>query len=306
VEEIKIHQFAEKLEVQGYAARTIEDYVARMGQFVDYLREHEGLSSFNEVGARHLQAYQTHVQFSRVNKGRHLSNEGVNARLVVLKTFYRIMHREGLVPRDLSQSIALPRLHRQLPRHVPSEEDMRKLLAAPDTTHPLGLRDRTILEVLYATAIRSHELRRLELEDWDSAANTLFITGKGGKQRLVPVGAWVSPWLREYQERSRPVFVSTPTRLLFPGKTGVKMARAVLARLVRAYAEKAQIKPVTAHSIRHACATHLLHNGADIRYVQELLGHSSLGTTQVYTRVDIAHLKDAHRRFHPREHDDDV
>ena len=133
------------------------------------------------------------------------------------------------------------------------------------------------------------------------AENRLFITGKGAKDRIVPVGAWVAPYLQGYLEKARPLLVREPTELLFVSRNGRMLKRNSLWRIVDAYARKATIPRLMPHSLRHACATHLLHNGADIRIVQELLGHSSLASTQIYTRVEISLLHKAHSRCHPRE-----
>jgi len=298
---IRLHQFAEKLEVAGYSRRCIEDYPKVVAHFLAYLDEHEAVRSLDHVTAEHVKAYQTHVQFGLLKEGKPLSTGGVCTRLTALKTFFRLMHREGLLPEDLSRFVVLPRYRKHLPRNVPSQEQMRALLAAADRSTPLGVRDRAILELLYATGLRSEELRGLQVEDWDSEANTLLVHGKGSKERVVPLGAWVVPYLHRYIERARSLLAPSPRGLLFVSKRGRKIARANLAQMVRRYVRKAGLAGVTVHTLRHACATHLLENGADIRYIQELLGHADLSATQIYTRVDISSLKQAHQRFHPRE-----
>jgi integrase/recombinase XerD len=303
MEEIKLHQFAEKLELAGYSKRCVEEYPRIVGLFLEYLDEKETVRTLAEVTPEHLKAYQTWVQFGHLKAGKPLMSGGVCTRLTALKTFYRLMHREGLIERDLSGHIVLPKHRRHLPRNVPSQEEMRTLLASADNETPLGIRDRAMFELLYATGIRSEELRGLSLGDWDNAANTLFITGKGSKDRVVPVGEWVIAYLLRYLEKSRPLLVSSPSELLFVSKSGRKLARANLAKLVRRYVAKAGLHGITVHTLRHACATHLLENGADIRYIQELLGHSDLSATQIYTKVDIGLLKQAHRQYHPRERD---
>jgi len=303
LEQIKLHQFAEKLEMAGYAKRTVADYLASMRQFALYLDEKEDAGRWNEVTEQHLKAYQAYIQFGKRAKGKPLSAKTVAGRLGALKVFYRIMHKEKLLPQDLGESIRLPIARKRLPRHVPSQEDTLKLLNAAEPYTTLTIRDRAMLELLYATAIRSEELRTITIDDYDTAENRLFIRGKGSKDRIVPVGAWVTPYIEAYLEKSRPKLVRShkPTTLMFLTNHGNKLARNELWYIVRKYAAKAGIAPVMPHAIRHACATHLLHNGADIRIVQELLGHSSLASTQIYTRVDITQLHRAHARFHPRE-----
>jgi integrase/recombinase XerD len=305
VERIRLHQFAEKLTLAGYSRRCCEDYPRVVGHFFDYLDEHESVELLEQVSEEHIKAYQTHVQFAHLNKGKPLSVGGVCTRLTPLKTFLRVMHREGLMVEELSRFVVLPRHRRHLPRNVPTQEQMRKLLAQADSHTPLGLRDRAILETLYATGLRSEELRGLEVDDWDRQSNTLLVHGKGSKERVVPLGRWVRPYLRRYLEKARPTLAGYPQGLLFVSKSGRHIARSNLAQLVRRYVKKAGLVGVTVHSLRHACATHLLENGADIRYIQELLGHADLSATQIYTRVDIRSLKAAHHRFHPREREVD-
>ena len=310
MDRVRLHQFSEKLELAGYSRRCCEDYPRVVGHFFDYLDEHEDVELLEQVTAEHLKAYQTHVQFAHLHKDRPLSVGGVCTRLTPLKTFLRLMHREGLMSQDLSRFVVLPRHRRHLPRSIPTKEQMRTLLASADATTPLGLRDRAILETLYATGLRSEELRALEVDDWDQESNSLLVHGKGSKERVVPLGGWVRPYLHRYLEKGRPLLVGSPQgggpQGLFVSKSGRHIARANLAQMVRRYVKKAGLAAgITVHSLRHACATHLLENGADIRYIQELLGHADLSATQIYTRVDITSLKAAHHRYHPREQEAD-
>jgi integrase/recombinase XerD len=283
----------------------VEDYRRVVRHFFQYLDEQEHVSSLDEATPEHIRAYQTHVQFAHLNRGKPLSTGGVCTRLTPLKTFLRVMHREGLLAADLSAHVVLPRYRKHLPRNVPTQEQMRTLLAAADEETLLGIRNRAILELGYATGVRSEELRELNVEDWDSTANTLLVHGKGDKDRMVPLGGWVVPYLKRYLEKSRPYLASSPRGLLFVSKSGRPIHRANLAQMVRRYVKKAALHGITVHSLRHACATHLLQNGADIRYIQELLGHADLSATQIYTKVDIGLLKKAHSQYHPRERDGD-
>jgi site-specific recombinase XerD len=298
---LKMEQFREKLALAGYLPRTIEDYLSDMRFFARFLDERESVRRFEDVTVEHLKAYQAWAQFEKINKGKTLSTKRVSCRLGALKTFYRIMHREGLLPAGLGESIRLPMARKHLPRHVPSEQQVRQLLEAAEPCTALSIRDRAILELLYATGIRSEELRTIKLDDYDMAENRLFITGKGAKDRIVPVGAWVAPYMQNYLEKSRPILQRAPTDLLFLSRNGRKLNRNSLWRIVDVHAQKAGLPKIMPHSLRHACATHLLHNGADIRIVQELLGHGSLSSTQIYTKVEIRQLHKAHSRCHPRE-----
>jgi integrase/recombinase XerD len=306
MEDIKIHQFAEKMELAGFSRRIIEEYPSRLRLFMRYLEEHEQLRTWDEVTAMHINAYHTYLQFTKRKNGSYLTPGGICSRLKPIKAFYRIMYEERLMGQDLSVHVTLPKQRRQLPRHVPNQEEMKKLLSSVVGDDPLSVRDRAMLELLYATGIRSLELRMLKVGDWDASGNTLFITGKGSKDRVVPVGKWVKPYLYEYLTASRLKLCNDSQGLLFVSKNGRMIARANLAWLVRKYARKAGLEHINVHSLRHACATHLLENGADVRYIQELLGHSLLSTTQIYTKVDIGTLKRAHERFHPRQRETDA
>jgi integrase/recombinase XerD len=312
MDEIKLHQFAEKLELLHYSKRVVADYPATVRQFFEYLDEKESVERISDVRPEHITAYQTYLQFGKTGKGRRLSAKSIASRLGALKAFYRVMHREGLITTDLSEEIQLPVVRRHLPRHVPSAEEVRRILEAADVSTPLdnrpvnvlSIRDRAMLEFMYATAIRSEELRTIKLDDYDMAEHRVFIHGKGSKDRIVPVGPWVAPYVSRYLEESRPKLLRPSCEergILFISKNGLPLNRNALWYMVQRYAKKAGAAHIMPHAFRHACATHLLHNGADIRIVQELLGHRSLASTQIYTKVDIHHLQQAHGKFHPRE-----
>jgi integrase/recombinase XerD len=211
------------------------------------------------------------------------------------------MHQEGLLAHDLSPVIITPKRHMQLPRHVPASGAITSLLNAVDGKDSISRRDRCILELFYATGIRSQELRTITVDDYNCTEGTLLIHGKGSKDRIVPVGWWMVTFLDEYLQYVRPLLVRTKTDLMFISKGGSALQRNVVGYIVTKYAKKAGLDTITPHTLRHACATHLLQNGADIRYVQELLGHAYLSSTQIYTKVDISYLKKAHAQYHPRE-----
>ncbi len=304
MEKIKIHQFAEKLELRGYAKRTIIEYCDYVRRFLRYLDENESVRTLDDVLPNHISAWHSHLRFAALKNGSYMSNGTVRTRLIALKMFYRIMHDEKLVAQDYAALVVLPKEVKSLPRHVPTESQMTTLLESVRPVSPLTIRDRCILELLYATGIRNEELRTLTMGSVDLTEKTLFIKGKGSKDRIVPVGEWVIPYLREYLVKARPLLISSrnPTDILFVSKTGRRLLGRALSWLVGHYSKKAGISVrITPHGLRHACATHLLAHGADIRYVQELLGHERLTTTQIYTKIDISLLKKAHTAFHPRE-----
>jgi site-specific recombinase XerD len=320
MDDIKLHQFAEKLDLLGYSKRSITEYPMYVGYFLRYLETNEGLSSLDELTPQHITAYHTHLRFGSKENGRVLSSRTVSMRLIVLKTFFRVMHAEKLLKIDYSAFITPATPPRTPPAYVPSEKEMACLLDAIRPDCPLSIRDRALFELLYATGIRNEELRTLTLDRLDLAGRTLRVKGKGGKERIVPIGEWVVPYLTEYLHAVRPKLTSTSrgnlastkltstrlsagSNLLFVSKNGRALSKNSLAYLLRRYAAKAGLPEsgMHPHILRHACATHLLRAGADIRYVQELLGHASLNSTQIYTKVEISFLQKAHRKYHPRE-----
>ena len=185
-----------------------------------------------------------------------------------------------------------------------SKKEILKILNQPDPDNVLGLRDKAILELLYSTGIRNQELRNLCIYDIDIANNYLRVTrGKGKKDRVIPLGEIAATYVEEYLNHSRPKLLNKKeTNILFLTKHGRAMKNNGLIETIKKYAVKAKLeKHITPHSFRHTCATHLLKNNASLRHIQELLGHASIESTQIYTRVDISDLKRAHKRYHPRE-----
>ncbi len=304
MEKILLHQFAEKLELAGFSGRTLRDYPIVVGLFFRYLQEKENVNRITDVTPEHITGYHTYLQYATFKCGRHLSVKTIRTRLGVLKTFYQLMYKEKLIGQDYSHLIVLPKYHKHLPRNIPTQQQFISLIASVEPTSPLRIRDRAILEVLYATGIRNQELRTLIVDNYDRIEQTLFVTGKGSKDRVVPIGSWVVPYLMEYLEAVRPKLLREPTPILFLTRNGRQFTQDNIGDMIRRYAEKMDMGHITPHMFRHAVATHLLKNGADIRYVQELLGHKDLSSTQLYTHLDISSLKEAHRRYHPRERDD--
>ena len=304
MEEIVLHQFAEKLELLGYSKRCIKDYPGYVRLFFAYLEEKENIRTIAEIKPEHITAYHTHLQYNKRDSGVYLSTATVRSRLQVVKTFFTVMHQEGKLSQDIAGFIKLPRTKHSLPKHVPTEKEMKLLLDSILPGDPITTRDRALLELMYATAIRNEEMRILEVDSLDISEKTLMVAGKGSRDRVVPVGGWVMPYLLEYLEVARPKLLNPrdPLPLLFLSKNGRMITSANLGDLIRKYCKRAKLQnPITPHSFRHACATHLLRAGADIRYVQELLGHAQMSTTQIYTKIDISFLKSAHKKYHPRE-----
>ncbi|MCY1215648.1 Tyrosine recombinase XerD [compost metagenome] len=218
-----------------------------------------------------------------------------------LRGFYRFLLRENLILEDPTLQVDLPQLGRPLPKSL-SEADVEALLDAPDLEDPIGLRDRAMLEVLYACGLRVTELVSLTLEQVNLRQGVLKVFGKGSKERLVPLGEEAIAWLERYQREARPFLLDgKPSDVLFPSLRGEQMTRQTFWHRIKHQAQVAGIsKSLSPHTLRHAFATHLLNHGADLRVVQMLLGHSDLSTTQIYTHIARARLQELHARHHPR------
>jgi integrase/recombinase XerD len=233
-------------------------------------------------------------------------NEGYKARstarlLSGLRGFYRFLLREQLITCDPTLQVDLPQLGRPLPKSL-SEADVEALLAAPELDDPIGLRDRAMLEVLYACGLRVSELISLTLEQVNLRQGVLRVFGKGSKERLVPLGEEAIAWIERYSQEARPFLLDgRPSDVLFPSLRGEQMTRQTFWYRIKHQARAAGIaKSLSPHTLRHAFATHLLNHGADLRVVQMLLGHSDLSTTQIYTHVARARLQELHAQHHPR------
>jgi integrase/recombinase XerD len=218
-----------------------------------------------------------------------------------VRSFHRFLVREGVVDHDPTAGVPQPRLPRSLPRPLPVE-DVRRLLEAPDVETPAGSRDRAILELLYGSGLRISELTGLDVDDVDLEEGSVRVLGKGGKEREVPLGSFAADAVTAYLTRGRPALASGVTRgALFLNARGGRLSRQSCARALTAYVRRAGIdRRVTLHTLRHSFATHLLEGGADVRVVQELLGHASVGTTQIYTLVTEQHLREVYETSHPR------
>ena len=221
--------------------------------------------------------------------------------LSAVRSFHRFLLREGVTDRDPAVGVPQPRLPRSLPRPLPVE-DVRRLLEAPDEGSPAGLRDRAILELLYGSGLRISELTGLDVDDLDLEEGSVRVLGKGGKEREVPLGSFGRDAVGAYLTRGRPALASVATRgAVFLNARGGRLSRQSCARLLSRYVRLAGIeRRVTLHTLRHSFATHLLEGGADVRVVQELLGHASVATTQIYTLVTARHLREVYEESHPR------
>ena len=217
------------------------------------------------------------------------------------RRFYRYQLREGHLREDPTAQIAMPKVGRSLPRSL-TEEEVEALLAAPAVSDPLGHRDRTMLEVLYATGLRVSELVNLKLIQVNLNQGVLKIVGKGNRERMIPLGEEAVQWIQQFLQGPRvEILLERQTDFLFPTRRGDRMTRQAFWHIIKRYARKAGVsKDLSPHTLRHAFATHLLNHGADLRVVQMLLGHSDLSTTQIYTHVARERMKELHAQHHPR------
>mgnify|MGYP003450017602 FL=1 len=217
------------------------------------------------------------------------------------RRFYRFLLREGVIQEDPTVKIDMPKIGRSLPRSL-TESEVDALLAAPETSDPLGHRDRAMLEVRYATGLRVSELINLRQSEVNLNQGVLRIRGKGDRERLIPFGEESQRWIREFMTGPRlEILLERQSEYLFPTRRGDRMTRQAFWHIIKRYAKKADIEArLSPHTLRHAFATHLLNHGADLRVVQMLLGHSDLSTTQIYTHVARERMKELHAQHHPR------
>lgn len=256
----------------------------------------ENAPSFYQVDAGRIQSWLAHLYTVR-----HLKTRSAGRALSALRRFYRHALREGRVTFDPTLRIDSPRQPRTLPTGL-SEADVEALLAAPDATTDLGLRDRTMLEMIYASGLRVSELVGLRMAQVSQDSGVVQVVGKGNKERLVPIGETALDWLQRYLTSARiNLMDGQPHEALFVTRRKAPMSRQAFWYVVRRYAKKAALKgSLSPHTLRHAFATHLVNHGADLRVVQLLLGHADISTTQIYTHVARERLRQLHERHHPR------
>ena len=279
---------------EGLSRNTLDSYRLDLTQFATWL---DKLQSKSLLEAHHadLLAY---LAYRVAGKAKATSTSRL---LSSLKRFYRHALRQGKITVDPTLNIDTPKLPRGLPKTL-TEADVEKLLAAPNVDDPRGLRDRTMLEVLYASGLRVSELVTLKVAQVSQDMGVVRIVGKGAKERLVPLGEEALAWIKRYLQEARPRILKKRTAdAMFVTHRGAAMARQSFWHLIKRYALLAGLaKPISPHTLRHAFATHLLNHGADLRVVQLLLGHSDISTTQIYTHVARERLKQLHAKHHPR------
>ncbi len=283
---------------KGLAKNTVEAYSRDLVRLSEFLIA-QSVASWEETETLHLRSYLSALR----RQG--LSPRSIARHIVTVRRFYGFLETEGVISEN-----PVPRFHqvaggRKLPQTL-SADDVRKLLAQPDLQEPLGVRDQAMLELLYATGLRVSELITLQMQQINFQGNFLTVKGKGSKVRAVPFGKWARQKLLDYVKGARlRLSKGRASAFVFINRSGRPLTRQGFWKLIRVHALTAGIeKRVTPHTLRHSFATHLLEGGADLRSVQSMLGHADISTTQIYTHVNGARLKEVHRRHHPRERSD--
>lgn len=290
-----VDAFLDHLAVErGLAENTRIAYRQDLAKFMGFLQRRE-IDHMNCVQCQHISEHLL------AQRKRGLSTRSLSRQLAAIRMFCRFLVREKLLPADVTQTIDSPKLWRLLP-HTLTYDEVEHLLDAPRPRVRLGLRDKAIFEVMYASGLRVSEVASLKLSDINLEAGFLRVLGKGNKERIVPVGKQAVNWLVRYLQEARSSFTKADTiGEVFLSTRGKPLSRKTIWHLIKKYARAACIdKNITPHTLRHSFATHLLENGGDLRVIQEMLGHANIATTQIYTHVDQRRLKETHYRFHPR------
>ncbi|MCS7199959.1 MAG: site-specific tyrosine recombinase XerD [Caldimicrobium sp.] len=279
---------------KNYSLNTLRAYASDLEDFLSYLTKNalniEGLS------------YEIIRDYLMDLKDRGFNPFSIARRLSTLRNFLLFLYEEKGYSVDYLTFLESPKLPKRLPKILTLEE-VERLLQAPDLSHPIGFRDRTMLELLYATGLRISELVNLKLENLQLSIGFIRVLGKGNKERIIPLGEIALEFLVKFLEEVRPLFLSSKSRnFVFLNRRGFPLTRQRCWQIIKEYAKKAGLDEgkISPHVLRHSFATHLLEGGADLRALQIMLGHSSLITTQIYTHLDFVSLKRAYDKFHPR------
>lgn len=290
-----VNDFINYLAVErGLAQNTLESYGRDLRQFQTFLQNSQ-LDFLQNSNRDTILSYLNNLQV----KGRAVST--ISRNLAAIKSFYQYLVRERHLEKDPAVNLESPKLEKKLPK-ILSIAEVEELLKQPNTFQPTGLRDKSMLELLYATGIRVSELINLNISDVNLDMGYIKCYGKGSKERIVPLGSIAAKCAQEYINKGRPKLVRTyEESSLFVNHHGNRLTRQGFWKIIKKYALEANItKDITPHTLRHSFATHLLENGADLRSVQEMLGHADISTTQIYTHVTKNHLKEVYDKTHPR------
>jgi integrase/recombinase XerD len=301
--EILIERYRQELEILNFSPRTIVGRVLHLRRFAKFLGE-QNITEVATITSGTLADHQRDLFYLPTSRGSARSVSYQNQAMHALRSFFRFLKIEGYVAQDVAGALPLARTPHTLPRTILTPEEARKVIETPDTGCLLGYRDRTILETLYATGIRKSELMNLTVNDVNLEETVLRINGgKFNKDRVVPLTRLACSFLETYLKAIRPALLQgRGSDRVFISQRAAPLSKNALGELVEKYARQAGLsKHVTCHIWRHSCATHLVKNKANLRHVQELLGHRDLSTTERYLHLTITDLKEAHRQCHPRE-----
>lgn len=290
-----VNEFINYLAVErGLAKNTLESYGRDLRQYYSYLNN-DRIDAVNQVSRATILAYLEQLQ----SKGRAVST--ISRNLAAIKSYYQFLVRERYLDKDPAANLESPKLEKKLPKILTISE-VEELLKQPNSFLPTGMRDKAMLELLYATGIRVSELISLNVSDVNLEMGYIKCFGKGSKERIVPLGSIAAKCVQEYITRGRGKLVRTYDEpALFVNHHGNRLTRQGFWKIIKKYAQEAAItKEITPHTLRHSFATHLLENGADLRSVQEMLGHADISTTQIYTQVTKNRLKEVYEKAHPR------
>ena len=296
-----LNEYLAWMGAQNFSGDTVVTRRTTIGYFLEWCVE-RGLDTPAEITRPVLERYQRSLYQYRKNNGEPLTFRTQNTRLRALKGWFRWLARQNHILHNPASELLLPRLENRLPKHILSVEEAEAVLAVPDVSTTEGLRDRAILETFYSTGMRRMEVANLKLYDIDRERGTVMIRqGKGKKDRHIPIGERALSWIAKYVATARPeLLAASDEGTVFLDAMGLAFDRVRLTTMVRGYVRKAKIgKQGGCHLFRHTVATLMLENGADIRVIQEMLGHSKLTTTELYTRVSIKLLKQVHEATHP-------
>ena len=299
--EALMREHLRSLEVRNYSEYTVRGRAGHIQFFLEWLKE-RGITEPVEVTRPVLERYQRHLFYSRKKNGEPLSFSSQHARLVPLRVWFRWMTRQNHILHNPASEIDLPRLGRSLPKVILSAQEVEQIMTLCDVEEPIGLRDRTIMEVLYSTGLRRMEMIALKLYDLEFDRRLILVRqGKGNKDRYVPIGERAAAWLEKYIREARPQLAIEPDDMtVFLTAQGEPFSRDHLTFVVRGRIEAAKLgKGGACHLFRHTMATLMHENGADIRHIQALLGHEDIRTTQIYTQVAIRTLQQVHAATHP-------
>jgi len=290
-----IEEFLGYLSVErGLSNNTLSSYKRDLSNFFGYLKKRR-IASIDKVTRQMI------TSFMLSEKDRGLSANSISREVACLKSFFKFLVRENKIKDNITSVIESPKLWKKLPSALDLSE-VEKLLKAPNIREPMGVRDKAMLELIYATGMRVSELINLKMDDLNMGVGFIKCLGKGQKERVVPFGSKAKEWLVRYLDKGRASFLKKKvSNFLFLTRLSRPMSRQMFWKIIKKYAVKARIKKdIMPHSLRHSFATHILERGADLRVVQEMLGHSDISTTQIYTHINKERLKSIHHKFHPR------